>query len=84
MTVARAFTWGFVVAVAATIVLLAVGFIGQLDLDIPGVVGISSSSTGGPPQTSLTFNPLATVVLGIVLAGVVWVIGRLRARNVRP
>lgn len=83
MTVARALTWGFAIAIAATVVALAVGFIGQLSVDIPGVIGIDSSSVGGAPRTDLTFNPLATVVVGVLLAAVVWSVGRLRARRVR-
>jgi hypothetical protein len=81
MSVGRALAWGFIAAIAATLALLAVSFFGRLDLDLPGIVAVTSSGSAGPPQTSLVFNPLATIALALVLATILWSVSRVRRRR---
>ena len=62
------------VVVATTVGLLA-GVLGGAMIDLPGVLELRSS-TAGPPEAELWFNPPAPFVLVIVLAVVVRLGGR--------
>lgn len=75
MTFRRALGWGLAIAFVATAGVLLVGFLGRLTIDLPGVVELHSSVEGAP-QTELQFNPLAPLVLAIVVAVVIWLVGR--------
>lgn len=82
MSLSKAVLWGFVTSAVVTFVVLMVAFTARLDLEVPGVVSVDSTSEAGAPATNLTFNPLATVLLALVLAVLLWGAGRLRSRRV--
>jgi hypothetical protein len=76
MTLNRSLGWGLVLAVAATVVVLVIGFIAGAGFEIPGVVEMSSSSSGGEKTTEFYFNPLAPLLLAVVLGLAIYAIGR--------
>jgi hypothetical protein len=80
MTFMKALGWGVAAALVATAGVLLVGFLGGVTIDLPGVVELTSSSEGAP-QAELRFNPLAPLLLAIVLAAIIWLVGRLTGKR---
>jgi hypothetical protein len=78
MTLNRSLGWGLVLAIAATVVVLVVGFIVGAGFEIPGVVEMSSSSSGGEQTTEFYFNPLAPLLLAVILGLTIYAVGRAR------
>lgn len=69
----------FLAAVAVTVVgaaaLLLVGSLGRVTIDLPGVLVLRSRAVGAP-GTELWFHPQAPLVPVVVLAAVIWLVGR--------
>jgi amino acid permease len=78
MSFNRSLGWGLVLALAATVVVLVVGFIVGAGFNIPGVMEMSSSSSGGEQTTEFYFNPLAPLLLAIIIGLVIWAVSRAR------
>jgi amino acid permease len=81
MTFNRSLGWGFVLALAITAVTLIVGFMVGGGFEIPGVVEMSSSSGGGRQETEFFFNPLAPLLLAVILGLGIWAVGRARSSH---
>jgi hypothetical protein len=82
MTFNKALGIGLTVAFMTTFVAVIVAFIGQLELSVPGVIEISSTQSGAP-STAFYFNPLAPLLLALLVAVVTWGVARLRTRRQR-
>jgi hypothetical protein len=78
MSLNRSMAWGFVLALGATVITLVVGFIAGAGFSIPGVVEMSSSTAGGGQSTSFSFNPLAPLLLAVLLGLLIWSVSRAR------
>ena len=83
MTFTMALGIGLTVAFVTTVVAIVVGFVAQLDLSVPGVIEISST-TAGAPSTEVFFNPLAPMLMALLVALLMWAMARLHARRQRP
>jgi hypothetical protein len=79
MTFNRAMGWGLLLAFLTTVAILVVGFIAGAGFRIPGVMELSSSSSGGKPSTEFTFNPLAPIVLALVFGLLIWSLSHARS-----
>lgn len=77
----RSLGWGLALALLATVATLIVGFIVGAGFNIPGIMEMSSASSDNKPTTEFFFNPLAPLMLAVVLGLVIWSVGR--ARNPR-
>lgn len=75
MSFVKSIAAGLGLALATAFGIVMVGFIAQADIEIPGVVRITSGSDSAP-QSSLMFNPIAVIVLALVLGFVIWFLGR--------
>jgi hypothetical protein len=83
LTFGHAVSIGVVLALAITVAAIVAAFVLRLSVDVPGVLQIAPSGEGAP-STAFVFNPLATVVLAVLIALAVWVPVRLaRARSHR-
>jgi hypothetical protein len=82
MNVARAIVWGLIVSMVVTAVGLTTAFVTRQNLTWPGILELSSSP-GPRPETEMFVNPLAPVVLALLVAAVLWAVGRMRARSRR-
>lgn len=80
MSFGKALAWGLALSLVATVALLVVGFVGGVSLSVPGVVELSSANDGAP-QSEMSFNPLAVVLLALVVASMLWGLGKVRARS---
>ena len=79
MTLNRSLGWGLVLAIAATVILLVVGFIAGAGFEVPGVMEMSSSTSGGGQTTEFFFNPLATLLLAVLIGFGIWAVSRARS-----
>lgn len=80
MKIGKAIVWGAISAVVAIIVILVVGFVFGLNITIPGLLTLSSASSGAP-HTETWFNPLGVIGLIVILSAVFWLLGRIRQQG---
>ena len=78
MSLNRSMGWGLVLALVVTVVTLVTGFIAGAGFEIPGVMEMESSSSGGGQTTEFFFNPLATVFVAVIIGLVIWSVTRAR------
>jgi hypothetical protein len=83
LTFGHAVSIGVALALVITVAAIAAAFVLQLSVDVPGVLQIAPGGNGAP-STAFVFNPLATMVLALVIALAIWLPVRLtRARSHR-
>jgi hypothetical protein len=84
VTAAKALVWGFSATAALTVIALLVGFVGQLNVELPGL-SVTSDAGDGPPSTYMSLDPLVLLVLALAASAVIWAVTagvrRIRARS---
>jgi uncharacterized membrane protein YphA (DoxX/SURF4 family) len=73
----KSLSWGVTLAILITVVAVLVAFVTGAEMSVPGFLEIESDQGAGRPSTEFFFNPLGLVLLGLVLAVVIWGAGRL-------
>lgn len=75
MAIRTAFGAALVVTFIGGAALLLAGFFGRIEVDLPGILELRSGSAGAF-EAELWFNPLAPLVLLVVLSLAIWSVGR--------
>jgi hypothetical protein len=80
MSVRNSIACGVVLAFVATTSVVLLSFVWRVSFNLPGVLEISSSPAE-PLRTELQLNPLAPLLVAVVVAAVLWLLGRARGRK---